>query len=217
MVVKKIFWEDPYLKQIESKITGVSGDVVTLDKTIFYAFTGGQSSDFGTIGGCEVIEAKKFGNEIIYTLTNHHFNVGDNVLVDINWEKRYNIMKLHFAAEIILELVYKNFNGPEKIGANITYEKARLDFKWHGNISDTFDLLMEKAKEIIVLDLPIKSDFSDREKELRYWQIENFAKVACGGTHIKRTGEIGEIMLKRKSLGSGKERIEIYLLSLSFK
>ena len=211
MVVKKIFWDDPYLNEIEAKVTSISGEVVTLDKTIFYAFTGGQSSDFGTIGGSKVIDAKKFWNEILYTLKDHNLNVGDNVLVNIDWEKRYKIMRLHFAAEIILELVYQNFNRPEKIGANITHEKARLDFKWDGNISETFDLLMKEAKELILSDVPIKSDFSDTEKELRYWQIENFAKVACGGTHIKKTGEIGEIMLKRKSLGTGKERIEIYL------
>tara|TARA_Y100000310_G_scaffold310650_1_gene356104 strand:- start:366 stop:1019 length:654 start_codon:yes stop_codon:yes gene_type:complete len=217
MAVKKIFWGDPYLKEIEAKVTSVSGGVVTLDKTIFYAFTGGQSSDSGTIGGCKVIEAKKFWNEILYTLKDHNLNVGDNVVLNIDWEKRYKIMKLHFAAEIILELVYQNFNRPEKIGANITHEKARLDFRWDGNISEAFELLIKEAKELILLDFPIKSDFSDTEKEIRYWQIENFAKVACGGTHIKRTGEIGEIMLKRKSLGSCKERIEIYLCPTPLK
>jgi len=47
---------------------------------------------------------------------------------------------------------------------------------------------------------------------MRYWEIEGFAKVDCGGTHIRKTGEIGDIILKRgKSLGSNKERIEIYL------
>ncbi len=121
-------------------------------------------------------------------------------------------MKLHFAAEIILELVNQNFNRPEKIGANITSEKSRLDFIWENNISEMFPLLEAKAKEIINANLPIESAFSDPITEIRFWKIEGFGKVACGGTHIRRTGEIGAIRLKRDRQGKNKERIEIFLV-----
>ena len=134
-------------------------------------------------------------------------------MVTTDWEKRYRLMKLHFAAEIILELVYQNYNHPEKIGANITVDKARIDFFWNGNISEIFPELMNKANNIINSNLNIISAFDDEENEKRYWYIEGFAKVPCGGTHLKRTGEIGSISLKRNNLGSGKERIEIYLQS----
>jgi Ser-tRNA(Ala) deacylase AlaX len=46
--------------------------------------------------------------------------------------------------------------------------------------------------------------------ELRYWEVPGFARIPCGGTHLKRTGEVGNIMLKRKNIGKGKERIEVY-------
>ena len=213
MALKKLFWEDPYLKEINARITSVNNNVITLDKTIAYAFSGGQASDSGTINEYKIIEAKKFGKEIHYTIDPiHNLKVNDEVIIKIDWDKRYNIMKLHFAAEIILELIYQNFNRPEKIGANITEDKARLDFKWEGNISEIFPLIEKKAKEIIQSDSDIISRFSDEENETRYWEIEGFAKVDCGGTHIRKTGEIGDILLKRgKSLGKDKERIEIYL------
>jgi Ser-tRNA(Ala) deacylase AlaX len=67
--------------------------------------------------------------------------------------------------------------------------------------------MIEANQEII-------SAFSDEEKEERYWEIRGFARVPCGGAHLRRTGEIGEIELKRKNPGKGKERIEIYLLRL---
>jgi Ser-tRNA(Ala) deacylase AlaX len=121
-------------------------------------------------------------------------------------------MRLHFAAELVLELVYQNFNRPEKHGANITHEKARLDFSWNGNISEIFPLLYERLNELIETNYEIVSRFSDKENERRYWEIAEFAKVECGGTHIKRTGEIGSLKLKRVNPGGGKERIEIYLL-----
>jgi alanyl-tRNA synthetase len=120
-------------------------------------------------------------------------------------------MRLHFAAEIVLELVYQLFGRPIKLGANISEEKARIDFLWEGRISDVFPTLLERAEKIIQADLPIKSEFSDREKEQRYWEIEGFAKVFCGGTHPRRSGEVGQIILKRNNIGKGKERIEIML------
>ncbi|MBI6874411.1 alanyl-tRNA editing protein [Clostridium aciditolerans] len=212
MSVKKLFWENPYLTEIEAKITSVNNNIITLDQTIVFAFSGGQQSDSGTIGGFDIIEAKKEGKEIFYTIeANHNLILNQNVMVTIDWEKRYRLMKLHFAAEIILELVYQNYNHPEKIGANITVDKARIDFFWKGNISEIFPELMNKANNIINSNLSIISAFDDEKNEKRYWDIEGFAKVPCGGTHLKRTGEIGSISLKRNNLGSGKERIEIYL------
>ncbi len=212
MAVKKVFWENPYLTEIEAKVTSANDNVITLDKTVVFAFSGGQQSDSGTIAGFQIIEAKKEGKEIFYTIEqNHNLNADQKVLVVIDWEKRYRLMKLHFAAELILELVYRNYNHPEKIGANITVDKARVDFFWKGNISEIFPELMNKVNNLVDSDLDIISDFSDEENEKRYWKIEGFAQVPCGGTHLRKTGEIGSIALKRNNLGGGKERIEIYL------
>ncbi|XZF76827.1 hypothetical protein ACSBO6_04480 [Bacillus sp. AL-1R] len=213
MCVKKLFWEDPYLAKTSAIVTEVEGSEVTLNQTIIYAFSGGQQSDAGRIGNYEVIEARKNGLDIIYTLPEiHDLQKGQEVVVEIDWEKRYRIMKLHFAAEIILELMYQNYNNPEKIGANITSDKARIDFYWDGKISDTFPFLEKKAKELIDADLEIISEFDDLKNQRRYWEIKGFGKVSCGGTHIKRTGEIKDIKLKRNNKGGGKERIEIYLI-----
>jgi Ser-tRNA(Ala) deacylase AlaX len=210
--MEKLFWKDPYLTEIKTKITEQKADVIKLDKTIVFPFSGGQQSDSGTINGFEIIEARKEGKEINYRIqANHGLREGDEVVVKIDWQKRYRLMKLHFAAELVLELVYQNYNRPEKIGANITEEKARVDFFWKGNISEIFSVLMEKINSLVSENLEIISDFSDEENEIRYWEIKGFAKVPCGGTHLKRTGEIGTIKLKRCNLGKDKERIEIYL------
>ncbi len=212
MPVQKLFWEDPYLTEIEATVTSVDGDVVTLDRTIAYAFSGGQQSDSGTIGGYEILKAEKDGAEILYTIPQDHtLKTGDIVTVAIDRDKRYRIMRLHFAAELVLELINQNYDRPEKIGANITAEKARVDFFWNGSIAQTFPLLERKIQEIVDADLEIVSEFSDRQNERRCWEIAGFARVACGGTHPKKTGEVGRIKLKRNNIGGGKERIEIYL------
>jgi len=214
MAVEKVFWTDPYQTELIAMVTSVSGNLVTLDKTILYAFAGGQESDRGSIHGYQVLKAEKVDKEIYYTLEhNHDLNPGDEVLVDVDWERRYRLMRLHFAAEIILELVYRCFNRPQKVGAHIAEDKARLDFSWEGSIARTFPLLEQKAHELIDAGLPVSSEFSDEKTEQRYWEIKGFARVSCGGTHIRGTGEIGRISLKRKNIGKGRERIEIYLVS----
>jgi len=208
----KVFWKNPYQIHLESEVASVTGEVITLKATIFYAFSGGQEGDSGTIGGYPVINAHKTGKEIYYTLPeNHGLTAGARVTVEIDWDRRYKIMRLHFAAELMLELITRKLAGSQKIGAHISAEKARIDFEWPESISDILPEINDQAKKIIDANSPIVSAYSDVQAERRYWQVEGFAKVDCGGTHLKRTGEVGEVELKRKNIGRGKERVEIYL------
>ena len=90
MSVKKVFWENPYLTELEAKVTSVNENIITLDQTIAFAFSGGQQSDSGTIGGFQITEAKKEGKEIFYTIEeNHNLIPEQNIMVIIDWEKRY--------------------------------------------------------------------------------------------------------------------------------
>jgi Ser-tRNA(Ala) deacylase AlaX len=211
-MTKKIFWEDPYLTQLETHIATVKDNDITVEQTIFYALSGGQESDHGTIGNNRVLQARKEGKEIVYTLENSHgLKPGDQVRMNIDWQRRYKLMRLHFAAEIVLELVYQNLDSIKKIGAHIAQDKARIDFKWDENISTVLPVIKKEALGIIEANQEIISAFSDEEKEERYWEIRGFSRVPCGGTHLRKTGEIGEIELKRKNVGKNKERIEIYV------
>lgn len=211
-MTKKVFWIDPYLTQLETSVRGVDGNKITVNETIFYAFSGGQESDHGSIGGYPVLEAKKEGKEIIYTLPeDHDLKIGQKTNMIIDWARRYALMRLHFAAELVLELVSRRFPGINKIGAHIGQEKARIDFQIEEPISPHLPLLQKEAQTIIDSNQPIISAFSDEANELRYWKINEFSQVPCGGTHIKSTTEIGTINLKRVNPGKGKERIEIYV------
>jgi len=209
-MTNKIFWKDPYLTQLETHITSVIENEITVEQTIFFAFSGGQESDDGTIENNRVLQARKEGKEIVYTVEKGHgFKPGDQVKMEIDWKRRYKLMRLHFAAEIVLELVYQNLDSIKKVGAHIAQDKARIDFEWSENISKVLPIIQKKALGLIEANQEIFSAFSDEETEERYWEIRGFARVPCGGTHLRRTGEIGEIELKRKNPGKGKERIEI--------
>ncbi|WP_374384892.1 alanyl-tRNA editing protein [Dongia sp.] len=215
-MLRKVFWEDPYLAHLDTEVASVDGDAVTLAATIIYAFSGGQESDQGSIGGHEVLDARKMGADILYTLAPDHGLVqGQKVATTIDWARRYRLMRLHFAAEIVLELVYRDLGPIEKIGAHIAADKARIDFARATPVTPELPALTARANAIIADDLPITSAFSDESVGRRFWQVPGFEPVPCGGTHLKRTGEVGPVTLKRRNIGKGKERIEIFLGELA--
>jgi len=208
----KIFWRDPYLTRLETRVVSVDGNDVTLAETFFFAESGGQESDQGTIAGDAVRAARLRGHDIVYTLSEgHELTPGQTVVIEIDWARRYRLMRLHFAAELVLELVYRDFPGTAKTGAHIAADKARIDFAWRGNIAAILPGIASETAAIVDADQVILSAFSDEADQRRYWRIGGFAEVPCGGTHLRRTGEVGEVRLKRKNPGKGRERIEITL------
>jgi Ser-tRNA(Ala) deacylase AlaX len=213
MVIKR-FWDDPGLTRLDTRVVAVDGDAVRLEQTIFFAESGGQESDSGTIGGRPVREARYDGLDIVYRLDPEHgLAPGDAVVVEIDGERRQRLLRLHFAAELVLELVNRRCAGIVKIGAHIAADKARIDFLWPDSLAAILPAVAHDAAQLIAADHPVVSAFSDPVRERRYWDIDGFARVACGGTHPRRSGEVGALTLVRKNPGRGKERIEIRLLS----
>ncbi|MFZ6778240.1 alanyl-tRNA editing protein [Undibacterium sp. Ji83W] len=212
-MTKKSFWDDPYQTSLQTQVSKVDGNDIYLASTIFFAFSGGQESDEGTIGGHTVVAARKEGLGLVYTLADGHgLQAGQDVEVYINWDRRYRLMRLHFAAELVLELFCKSLPGVGKVGAHIAHDKARIDFVWPESIAPLLPAYTQEAQAIIDADLDITCAFEDEITERRYWEIAGFSRVPCGGTHVKSTGELGQIRLKRNNIGRGKERVEIYLL-----
>jgi Ser-tRNA(Ala) deacylase AlaX len=211
-MTRKAFWDDPYCTSHLATITSCEDSEIKLDSTIFFAFSGGQESDQGTIESAPVLSARKEGLEIIYTLASDHgLSIGQEVRVEIDWTRRYRLMRLHFAAELVLELFYKELEGVGKVGAHIAQNKARIDFAWLESIAPLLPKISEEANRIISANLEIRTGFDDVVNERRFWEIQGFSHVPCGGTHVRRTGEIGPIRLKRDNIGKGKERVEIFL------
>ncbi|WP_046167713.1 alanyl-tRNA editing protein [Chromobacterium vaccinii] len=212
-MTRKQFWDDPYQTELATRVSRVDGERVWLEETIFYAFSGGQESDSGRIAGHPVRLAEKQGVDIVYTLdADHGLQAGDAVAVEIDWPRRYRLMRLHFAAELVLEVICQQMEDAEKIGAHIAEDKARIDFALDLPITPLLADIAAAAQRLIDDDLPIVSAFSDQAAGRRYWELPGFARVPCGGTHLKRSGEVGRIALKRRNIGKGKERVEIYLL-----
>lgn len=211
--MQKVFWENPYQQTLITKITSVNDNEVLPEKTIAFSFSGGQESDKAWFNGIEVLSSRMADGIIYYTLPeNHSLQAESEIEITIDWTRRYRLMRLHFTAELILEIVTQMLHL-EKVDAHISESKARIDFKSDSNISEHFNTILERYNEIIKRDLPILKDFSDVATQRRFWKIDGFAQVPCGGTHVKTTAEVGFVTLKRDHPGKGIERIEIRLVN----
>lgn len=211
--MKKIFWENPYQQTLETTVTSVEGNELLFEETIAYSFAGGQESDKACINSLPILDSRREGKLIYYTMpTGHGLSSGEKVVMTIDWMRRYRLMRLHFAAELVLEIVTQKFQL-EKVGAHIAETKARIDFVYPQHISCLFEDILKEYDAIIHADLIIQTGYSDVENQRRFWKIDGFAQVPCGGTHVKSTKEVGFVTLKRSRSGKSIERIEIRLVS----
>jgi hypothetical protein len=110
MSMKKIFLENPYQQSLVTRVAEVDGDRLLFAETIAFSFLGGQESDKATVNGLSVLDSKMHGHLIYYTLpAGHGLSVGDEVTMEIDWPRRHRLMRLHFAAELVLEIVTRRY------------------------------------------------------------------------------------------------------------
>ena len=144
--MRKVFWENPYQHTLITKVASVDGNIILFEDTIAYSFAGGQESDRAMIkknvlpgsqgtsendqnDGIAILDSKREGNLIYYTLPEGHgLKPGDDVTMKIDWPRRSRLMRLHFTAELILEIVTQKY-GYEKVGAHIAENEARHGLK----------------------------------------------------------------------------------------
>lgn len=215
-MTKKIFWQNPYQTECTAIVREMNGNKIKLDQTIFFAFSGGQESDEGTIGGMKVINAIKQGDkesiiDIEYEVEKTpDFKVGDEVEVKINGQRRASLRNLHSAAHIAYYFIADELGKVKIMGSNIAEDKARIDFLYDKPITNFLSQIEDKVNHFLKEDHAIVMKNDDEKPDLRWWTCGEW-KMPCGGTHPKFTKEIGSIELRRKNIGFGKERIEIRL------
>lgn len=217
-MTQKLFWQDPYQTECTAKVTSIVGNKVKVDRTIFYAFSGGQQSDEGTINDIKVISAVKEGDkeniiDIEYELeTKPDFKIGDEVKIVIDGKLRLDLMKLHAAAHIVYYIIVEKLGKVKIVGSNVAGDKARIDIASNEPLTDIISVLEKATNEFNLQGHEIKRVQDENNPDLWWWKLNEW-KMPCGGTHVKNTFEIGNLTFTRKNKGKGKERIEITLSS----
>jgi len=233
-MTEKLFWQDAYLKEFEAKVLEIRGKEVILDRTAFYARSGGQPGDTGEINGVKVIDTYYDAERNIVHLLEKEpdFKVGDIVKGRIDWERRHKIMRLHTAAHIISAVLVKAFKDVKFTGSQIYEDRVRMDFNLEKLDEEIVKFIEGGSNQIVEKDLPVFSKIISREElearpelkrlmdESRYERFDVLRVVGIGdidlqldgGTHVKSTKEVGKIkIVKRENKGKNNRRITVVL------
>jgi alanyl-tRNA synthetase len=209
----KLFNEDPYLVSFKGTVVKVDGNAVELDRTAFYPEGGGQLGDTGVLGGIRIVDTQKDNGTIQHILESLPvIGVGDEVDCEIDWDRRYRIMKLHSAAHIMEHFLWQRIGKIDRVGSRVDEKKDRADYVYEGRLPA--DGLADAQIDTNVFlseghEITIRPDPDD--PKIRIWRCGP-VEMPCGGTHVRNTSEIGVIKLKRKNPGKGVERVETSLV-----
>jgi len=205
-----IYYKDQYKTETEAKVVKFEGNKILLDKTIFMPQTNTEPGDFGKINDVKIAGSKKEGDEIWHIIAEYNpFKVGDDVKLTLDWKYRSNAMRLHSALHLLAGVF--DFEFKERAVAGIVKSKeAFLVFK--NEISDEIiEQAIKQANEDVKSGIEIKSYEDKKRKGFRWCQVGDYLPIPCGGLHVKNTKEIGEIIVKEKTIEDGKQKIIIEL------
>jgi misacylated tRNA(Ala) deacylase len=231
-VTELLYLHDAYAREMEATVTGVEGDRVTLDRTVFYPTGGGQPHDTGRLGEAQVVEVRKDGDQVWHVLEGPVPDVGATVEGRIDWDRRHALMRTHTALHVLCGVIWHEW-GKAVTGGNMEPLSARMDFEFDP-LPEGFGATVEaRVNEELAAARPIEVRFVQREAaladedlirtkvnlvppsvtELRVIDIVGLDKQADGGTHVRRTDEVGRIrVVKTESKGKANKRIRLEVL-----
>lgn len=231
---ENLYQDDAYCRECEATVVSVNErNGILLDRTIFYPTGGGQPGDSGSLTSdnqvvniATTIKDKESG-EVIHVPADgkSSFKVGDKVKVKIDWDNRYKNMRMHTALHLLCAVVPCGVTGGQ-IGA----KKSRLDFDIGEAVLDKV-AITEALNELVAKNLAVSTQWiSDQALEenpelvrtmsvqppkgagkVRLLKIgENVDLQPCGGTHVKNTSEIGELIVSKiENKGKRNRRVNI--------
>ncbi len=240
----QLCYTDAYATDIEASVVALEGDdapLVVLDRTVFYPGGGGQPSDRGlllraTDGRSWVVRAaRKSAGEIAHELEPgvEPPAIGDRLRVDIDWDRRFALMRTHTALHALCGVVWRDY-GALVTGGNMEPGAGRMDFEFERMSGDLVDEIEAKVnadlaseRDVLVNVLPRDEAFAIPDlirtkinllpegiTEIRTIEIVGLDLQADGGTHVANTREVGQIRVTGyESKGRINKRIRIALKS----
>src|SRR6266568_668602 len=227
------YYDDAYQTRFQAKIVAkVAENAVVLDQTCFYPEGGGQPADHGELRlgdrKLKVTNVQKIGNTIVHFLDQPSDEEIDLVEGEIDWQRRQNLMRHHTGTHVLIGAARRVLGEHVwQAGAQKEVESSRLDITHYREISLKEKERIEKlVNQVILRDLPVQVTWMAREKaeakygyrlyqggavpgsKIRVVRIQGWDTEACGGTHVKRTGELGVFRIEKiDRLKDGVERI----------
>jgi misacylated tRNA(Ala) deacylase len=228
----RLYQRDSYLKAFDARVVEVRPDGVVLDRTAFFPTGGGVLGDAGTLttpaGAFRVVETVDDG-AIVHKLEAPGLSVGDAVHGELDWTRRYLLMRYHTATHVLTGVMFNDYNV-RVTGNQLTPDKGRVDFAFEQFDREVLEegfrrsnAIVAKNLGVIVSFLPaaeakarpelfkLETGFAHDLPELRLVEIGGFDTQADGGCHVAALGEIGRLTLT-KTENKGKANRRVYFV-----
>jgi misacylated tRNA(Ala) deacylase len=230
-----LFRDDAYLKTVTAKVVAVSERGIELDRTIFYPLGGGQPGDTGALVRANgdrvaIVDTRKgeSADAVVHILARETVRpeVGESVTLELDWGRRYALMRLHTALHVMSCVVVAPVSG-----GNIAPDRGRLDFDIDMSLL-VAERIEHGTNELIARAIDTRTVWITDEEliarpelvktmsvkppsgagRVRLLEIPGIDLQPCGGTHVRNIGEIGAIrVLKIRNEGKRNKRVEIGL------
>jgi len=219
-MTERLYYNDSYGREFAARVVERSADgrTVYLDRTLFYPASGGQPFDVGSIAGVAVIEVVDEEERIAHRLAAPLEAEGE-VAGEIDWARRFDHMQQH-SGQHLLSAVFEELFGLHTVSFHLGAESATIDLEGGGVEARMVTEAEWRANQVVAENRAMDVRFEDagaaqglrkaseREGLLRIVSIEGLDRSACGGTHVRTTGEIGPILLRRTEKIRQSVRVE---------
>jgi alanyl-tRNA synthetase len=221
VTTRRLYYDDAYEKEFTARVmhcevlppdlnAGITGTVwgLILDRTAFYPTSGGQPNDLGKIGDANVLDVRDEGDEILHLVDRKPADPDVNGC--INWPRRFDHMQQHTGQHLLSAMFQERFGLPT-VSFHLGGEVCTIDLRGPEPTEAMLEGAERAANQVVFEDRPVNVRYGtvdqlsqlgvrkevDRKGILRAIEIEGADLQPCGGTHVKRTSQIGVVLARR--------------------
>lgn len=232
--MEAIYLEDSYRREFNARVESLQGDGIALSETAFYPQSGGQPSDLGSLSHegvtYKVVNVTVKEGKIFHSVEGSGLSPGDQVLGALDWDRRYRFMRSHTACHILSAIIFQE-TGARITGNQIDLIRSRVDFSLETFDKAKMNDYLDRANEVIARNVPVRTRILPRSEAMAIPDLVRLAKEvperemiriveigdvdlqACGGTHVRSTGEVGGMkMAKAENKGKSNRRVYFEIL-----
>ncbi len=217
-MTERLYYNDSYLTEFRARVIESSPDLrrVYLDRTAFYPTSGGQPFDIGTLAGVRVNEAVDEDARVAHILDEPLTEIEISGAID--WQRRFDHMQQHTGQHLLSAVLIGLFDATT-VSFHLGAESSNIEVS-RVLEPEQIRKAEQRANQIVYENRPVDVSFrdssedlglrkpTDREGIIRIVSIQDLDRSACGGTHVRATGEIGSLLIRKQERIRGNLRIE---------
>ena len=219
---ERLYYTDCYMQGFQARVIRTSPDAqgvrIFLDRTAFYPESGGQPADHGTLVGVPVLEVVDEGGEIAHLLRDSP--ASESVQGIIDWTRRFDHMQQH-TGQHLLSAAFERTGGYKTVSFHLGTDASTIDLDSDRVGAKQVEKAEELANQIVFENRPVQISFRPsaeagemdlrkptfREGDIRLVEVQGFNLSACGGTHVRQTGAVGLISIRKVDHTKGLTRV----------